>query len=414
MVRRLAEFFDLGKERVDEPLNASVAIGVFRPVIPDQNHFVGDGLDGLAGRDQVRIILVSKIGRQVLGVRDFLRERDRDEVHSALELQVRYQLSGLAGDVGRRRNLAGLKHFKSLALDDVDFFDLDSKALEDIAHGLARAAARLVNVHLAAVELLDRGDVAAGDQMHFFVEQLGDVDDFVVILAERLVGAAKAVKHAQLGEADVHPFQVAHVANILRAADADDRQNPELVGVVEHGCHIIGDLQVGVIRAGAAGNDRDGVFVDLLVSVDADADAITRIADSLDIGRFIVDLLGEGAEPSEIDPALSGFARCHLFPHKVLAVLVAEIPQIGARRHRGNRAVGHDGAILVDDVGIKVAVDCSGRFAFDRLKRAVRTKLLEHLLHAMHHRHGFVTRAEFRNGASRARCREQAKECAGN
>src|SRR5262249_33769779 len=157
-----------------------------------------------------------------------LQERDRDEVHSALELQIGDELGGFAGDVSRRGNIAGLEHFQGLALDDVDFFDLDSEAFEDIAHRLTGAAAHLVDVHPAAVELFDRRDVATGDQMDFFVEQLGNVYDFVVILAERQVGAAKAVKNAQLGEANVHASQVAHVAYVLRAADANDRQNPEL------------------------------------------------------------------------------------------------------------------------------------------------------------------------------------------
>src|SRR5215831_368727 len=220
MIRRLSEFLDLWKERLDKPLNAAVAVGIFRPVEPDQSDLVGNGLDDLSGRNQVRIVIVSEIGRQVLRRRDFLRERDRDEVYSALELQIRDQLGGFAGDVSRRGNLSGLEHFKSPALDYIDFFDLDPKALEDIAHRLAPTAPSLVNVHLAAVELFDRRNVTTGDQMHFFVEQLGDVDDFVVVFAERLVGAAKAVKNAQLGEADVHSSQVAYVANVLRPADA--------------------------------------------------------------------------------------------------------------------------------------------------------------------------------------------------
>src|SRR5579871_1528255 len=361
MVRRLAKLLDLGEERIDEPLNAAVAIGVFRPVISDQDHFVGDGLDDLAGRDLVRIIFVREFGRQVLCLRDLLRERDRDEVYSVLELHIGDELRGFAGDVSGRGDLTGLEHFKRLALDDVDHFDLDTEALENVAHGLTGAAARLVDVDFAAVEVSDRRDVAGGDQVHLFIEQLGDVDDLVVILAERLIGAAKAVKHAQLGEADVHPFEIPHVANILRTADADDRQDPEPVGVVEHVRHIVRDLQVSVVRAGAAGNDRYGIFVDLLVSVNADDDAIIRIAHSFDIARFIVDLLSDGTEPSKIDPALSGFADRYLFLHEIFAVLVAEIPQIGTRRHRRDDAIRHDDAVLVDDVGVKIAVDCSGR-----------------------------------------------------
>src|SRR5215470_921897 len=409
MIRRLSEFLDLWKERLDKPLNAAVAVGIFRPVEPDQNDLVGNGLDDLSGRNQVRIVIVSEIGRQVLRRRDFLRERDRDEVYSAHELQIRDQLGGFAGDVSRRRNLTGLEHFKSPTLDYVDFFDLDPEALEDVAHRLARTAPSLVNVHLAAVELFDRRNVTTGDQMHFFVEQLGDVDDFVVVFAERLVGAAKAIKNAQLGEADVHSSQVAYVANVLRPADADDWKNPEFVGVVEYRCQIIRDLQIRIVRARTAGNDRDGVFVDLLVSVDADAHAI--VAYSIDIARFIVDLLGDGTEPSEIDPAaLSAFADGHLLPHKIFAVLVAEIPQIGAGRHRGNYAVGHYNAILVDNVGVKIAIDCSRRLAFDCLKCAFGTKLLEHLLHATHHRDSFFSRAEFGSRTGGIRHEEKNEE----
>src|SRR5215470_20153207 len=109
--------------------------------------------------------------------------------------------------------------------------------------------------------------------MHLFVEQFGNIHDFVVVLAERLVGAAKAVENAQLSKSDVHAFQVAHVANVLVSPDADDRKNPKAVRVIEHGGQIIGHLQISVIGARTAGNDGNRILVDLFISVDADADA---------------------------------------------------------------------------------------------------------------------------------------------
>jgi hypothetical protein len=45
MELRLAEIFDLGEKRLDEFLNAAVAVAAFWPIVPDEDDFVGNGLD---------------------------------------------------------------------------------------------------------------------------------------------------------------------------------------------------------------------------------------------------------------------------------------------------------------------------------------------------------------------------------
>ena len=97
--------------------------------------------------------------------------------------------------------------------------------------------------------------------MHLLVEQLGDVDELVVEAADFVV-APERVEQDRLGNSEVDSLEEAHVADVLPAALADDRQHAEIVAIVEHGREVVRDRQVGRIEI--AGHDRDRVGVDAL------------------------------------------------------------------------------------------------------------------------------------------------------
>ena len=80
------------------------------------------------------------------------------------------------------------------------------------------------------------------------------------------------------------PLQVQHVHHVLVAALADDRQHAQLVAVVEHGRHVIGEIEIGAVRV--AGDDRDGVLVELV--------ALRRVAGCRGLSAAPARLIGLG------------------------------------------------------------------------------------------------------------------------
>ena len=66
-----------------------------------------------------------------------------------------------------------------------------------------------------SLQLLNRFDAGASDEMHLEIEELGDVNYFVVVDAEGLVDATKIIQNADLREANIDALQGAHVADVL-------------------------------------------------------------------------------------------------------------------------------------------------------------------------------------------------------
>ncbi len=178
-------------------------------------------------------------------------------------LELRHRARGLAGDQDRRCDLALLQRLEGIGLPHVHFLRLDAEALENVARGKLRAGADVGEVHLLAREVGERADAAvrAHDQVHLFIEQLGDVDDLVVDRAD-LVGLLEIRQQVRLRDAEIDTLEEPHVLDVLPAALADHRQDAEFVAVVEHRRHVVRDRHVGGV--GIARHDRDRVGIDAL------------------------------------------------------------------------------------------------------------------------------------------------------
>ncbi len=79
--------------------------------------------------------------------------------------------------------------------------------------------------------------------MHFFIEQLGHINDFVIDVAD-LVALPELIENDRLGDAEIDPFEEAHIADILPAALPDHRQDAEILAVVENGREVVRDRQI--------------------------------------------------------------------------------------------------------------------------------------------------------------------------
>src|ERR1700722_12476005 len=65
VARRFGEFVDSGKQRIDEPRHLLVPLAFFRPIEHRKEDAGGDGIDLLAGRDQVWIFVAGELRREI-------------------------------------------------------------------------------------------------------------------------------------------------------------------------------------------------------------------------------------------------------------------------------------------------------------------------------------------------------------
>jgi hypothetical protein len=244
--------------------------------------------------------------------------------------------------------------------------------------------------------------------MDLLVEQSRDVDDLVFGLSHSLVRATEVVENARLREADVDPFQIAHVADVARAADAGDRENAQIVAVVENLCEIVGHLQIGIVGIGTPGDQPDGVQVGLLVPVNSHGDKMLGVADPLEIGRFVFDGFRDGIGPAIIVPAPpSAPGHGDHVLNRELAVLILQIPDILSNdRRRFAICVVH--AFKIQNIGVQIAVTELLGSAVDRVERGFQSIASYLCLHALDHRDGLFPCTEL--GGTRGNSRQSERE----
>src|SRR5262249_32658187 len=143
-------------------------------------------LDRLTCWNEVRVIIVGQGGGQIVGNKR-LREGDRHEMQTISKHQPGHRPHRLAGNQHRGGDFAALDLLDGFGLRHADFFDLDIERFEDVAHRVAGSAALGVEIDLEALQLVDRGDAGAGDEVDLLVEQLGDVDNLVFGLTHAFV-----------------------------------------------------------------------------------------------------------------------------------------------------------------------------------------------------------------------------------
>jgi len=91
--------------------------------------------------------------------------------------------------------------------------------------------------------------------MDFLVEQLGDVDDLVVKLAQPLL-SAEVVEDVWSASADIDAAHGSARRGCCAGADAGNRQDAQVVTVVETSAEIVCHLQVGVVELGLRRSGR--------------------------------------------------------------------------------------------------------------------------------------------------------------
>src|SRR6266481_3026746 len=246
--------------------------------------------------------------------------------------------------------------------------------------------------------------------MHLLEEQLGDVDDLVVVAPQLPVRAAEIVENVGLRYAEIDALQGAHVANVPRAANPDDGKDAQVVAVAKHCREVIGDLQRGVVRVRASGDDGDGVVVDLVARVDADADEV--LTHLFDISRFILDGICFWVGPPVIDPTVAGtIGNIDHLPNEEISVLIPEIDQVFPHE-LGLGSMRHIHAVQIVYEGVKIAVIELPYLGGDRSERGFGSFRLKHALHALDHRHGFIPGTKF--GSTDGQCRRNQGDNGGH
>ena len=125
-----------------------------------------------------------------------------------------------------------------------------------------RAAADVAEVDLLAAEVLDPGDARPGKHVHLLVVEPRHVGEPGVDVGAELARLLQVAHDVGLRDAEIDAAQMQDVHHVLVAALADHRQHAQLVAVVEHGRHVVGEIEIGAVRI--ARHHRHRVLVELV------------------------------------------------------------------------------------------------------------------------------------------------------
>ena len=90
-------------------------------------------------------------------------------------------------------------------------------------------------------KILQRVDLGAHEYVHLLIVETRDIAHAVFDVPADFAGLVEITQDVGLGDAHIDTAQVKDVLQILRAALADDRQDPQIVAVIEDRGNIIGD-----------------------------------------------------------------------------------------------------------------------------------------------------------------------------
>ena len=259
---RVLERRKLREKRIHELGQLAIAVGVGGPVIGGEHRRHGDGIDLLPFRDQVGIVLRRQGRGQIVGLQ---RPRivDRNEME-AVVVECADRFVRLAADGNHRVDLASPHFFHRDTLLDIEEVRLDAEPLEHNCRRHEGAAVGKVDTDLLAVELADVGDRLRRDDIHLFIVELGHVGELLLdVLCEALF--LEIVERVGSHDAEVDALQEQDVGDALHGAAPDDRKYAQLVSVVEHGCEVCTELNIGA--ADGAGDQRHRVGVQGLLGV---------------------------------------------------------------------------------------------------------------------------------------------------
>src|SRR6267142_4405596 len=258
MSRRLLE---LGKAR-EQPFyklrDTTISIARWLPIVRDENSIDRDGLYRLALINQIWIQGLLEL-RRGIDILERSRNGDLQKVQIVVRRDVGEDARRLSGKDHRGGDFPVLDRGDRVRLTEIDLVDRNTEESKYIARRDLRAGAGIREVHLLAVQLLDRLDAAACDHVHFFRKQAGDIVQPLVKGGSEFAGRREIAQHLGRGDSDIHPLQVQHIADVLCAAHPYDGQDAEVIVIEQHG-EIVGDVEVGLFRA--PGNNGNGIGVE--------------------------------------------------------------------------------------------------------------------------------------------------------
>ena len=119
--------------------------------------------------------------------------------------------------------------------------DLDPESLKDNRAGETRSASSRPETHLFAAQVLDRGDVRARENVHLRYGQADDVIDSRGEIGNFSL-RAEIFKNIRLRHRDIDIAQIQQIIEIGSGAVGDDRNDPQIVAVVEDLRQLVGKV----------------------------------------------------------------------------------------------------------------------------------------------------------------------------
>src|SRR5712671_6597116 len=259
MSRRLLELGKAREQRFYKLRDTTIAIARWLPIVRDENGIDRDGLYRLALINQIWIQGLLEL-RRGIDILKRSRNGDLQKVQIVVRRDVGEDARGLSGKDHRGGDFPVLDCGDRVRLTEIDLVDRNTEQSKYVARRDLRAGAGIREVHLLAVQLLDRLDAAACDHVHFFREHPGYIVQPLVKGGAEFSGRRKIAQHLGRGDSDIHPLQVQHITDVLCSAHPYDGQDSEVI-VIEQHSEIVGDVEVGLLRA--SGNNGNDIGVEL-------------------------------------------------------------------------------------------------------------------------------------------------------
>src|SRR5262245_42113644 len=267
MPRRLSKLVPVGEKTFDESFGAPVPIVSFLPVENGEHRRRRDRVDGLSFRNQGRILLIRKLTNRIV-IGEDRRKRNRQEVQTRIGGDLRKKVNRLSDHADERGKFTRLQLLQGGGVVIQYLLDLDAEPLKDNRAGEARSTSCWPEIHLLAAQVLDRRYVAARENVHLRYGQANDVIDSILEIGNFSL-STEIFKDIRLSHRDVDVAQIEQIIKIGSGAIGNDRNDPQIVAVIEDLRQLIGKGHVSTCQLSACDAKRPIVLSPLHCGIGA-------------------------------------------------------------------------------------------------------------------------------------------------
>ena len=181
---------------------------------------------------------------------------------------LRKKVDWFSDHADQRGKFTGLQLLKRGRIVVQYLLDLDAEPLKDDCPGEAGSASSRPETDFLASQVLYFLNIGVREDVHLRNGQANDVID-LALEVENFPLRAEILENVRLGDRDVDLPQIEQIVEVGRGAIGDDRNDAQIVSVVEDVRELIGEGHIGARQLPADDADRPMVLANPHCSVGA-------------------------------------------------------------------------------------------------------------------------------------------------